>query len=88
MAIREMDSWRERAHQQVLWFDVSVDNVQTVQVLDGVGQVVQHAAGVSLRVSVGGRDGVEKVAPLWTYRDRTRGALERQSKSERWQKPL
>lgn len=41
-------------------------NVEAVEVFDGVGQIVEHAAGVSLRVSVGGGDGVEEVSPLRT----------------------
>ena len=36
--------------QQVLWFDVSVDDVEAVEVLYGTGQVEHHAGGVSLRV--------------------------------------
>lgn len=51
-------------HQQVLWFDVSVHNVEAVEVFDSAGQIVQHAAGVPLRVSVGRRDGVEKISSL------------------------
>lgn len=53
------------SHQQVFWFDVPVHNVEAVQVLDGVGQVVEHAAGVPFRVSVGRGDGIEQIAPLW-----------------------
>lgn len=52
-------------HQQVFWFDVSVHNVEAVEVFDSTGQIVEHAAGVPLRVSVGRRDGVEKISSLW-----------------------
>lgn len=40
-------------HQQVLWFDVSVDNVHPVQVLDGSCQVKHHGTGVPLAVLCG-----------------------------------
>lgn len=52
------------AYQQVLWFDVSVDDVHSVQVLDGSCQVEDHGAGVVLAVLCGGGDGVEQVAAL------------------------
>lgn len=55
-----------RTHQQVFWFDVSVHNVEAVEVFDGAGQVVQHATGVPLRVPVGRCDGIEKISSLWT----------------------
>lgn len=51
-------------HQQVLRLDVPVDDVQAVQVLDGAGQVEEHAAGVPLCVLVGGSDGVKEVPSL------------------------
>lgn len=54
-----------QTHQQVLGFDVSVHDVEAVEVFDGVGQIVEHAAGVSLCVSVGRGDGVEQISPLW-----------------------
>lgn len=41
-------------------------NVEAVEVFDGVGQIVEHAAGVSLCVSVGRGDGIEQISPLWT----------------------
>lgn len=44
-------------------------NVEAVEVFDGVGQIVEHAAGVSLCVSVGRGDGIEQISPLWTNRD-------------------
>lgn len=56
-------------HQQVFWFDVSVDNVEAVKVFDGAGQIVEHAAGVSLCVSIGRGDGIEQISPLWTRHD-------------------
>lgn len=56
-------------HQQVFWFDVSVDNVEAVKVFDGTGQIVEHAAGVSLCVSIGRGDGIEQISPLWTRHD-------------------
>ena len=40
-------------YQQVLWLDVSVDDVEAVEVPEGLGQVVDHAAGVPLRVLSG-----------------------------------
>lgn len=49
----------KRSYQQVLWFDVSVDDVHPMQVLDGAGQVEHHGAGVTLAVLCGGSDGVE-----------------------------
>lgn len=52
-------------HQQVFWFDVSVHNVEAVEVFDGIDQIVEHAAGVSLCVPGGTGDGVEKISPLW-----------------------
>lgn len=56
-------------HQQVFRFDVSVDNVEAVEVFDGIGQIVEHAAGVSLRVSVGRGDGVEQISALRASQD-------------------
>lgn len=56
----------KRSYQQVLWFDVSVDDVHPVQVLDGAGQVEHHGAGVTLAVLCGGSDGVEQVSTLKT----------------------
>lgn len=44
-------------------------NVEAVEVFDGIGQIVEHAAGVSLRVSVGRGDGIEQISPLWTNPD-------------------
>lgn len=52
------------AYQQVLWFDVSVDNVHPVQVFDGSSQVEHHGASVVLAVLCGGGDGIEQVAAL------------------------
>lgn len=52
------------SYQQVLRFDVSVDDVHPVQVLDGSGQVEHHGAGVTLAVLSGGGDGVKQVAAL------------------------
>lgn len=40
-------------------------NVEAVEVFDSTGQVVQHATGVPLRVSVGRCDGIEKISSLW-----------------------
>jgi len=51
-------------YQQVLWFDVSVNDVHPVQVLDGSGQVEHHGAGIPLAVLCGGGDGVKQVAAL------------------------
>lgn len=58
-----------RTHQQVFWFDVSVHYVETVEVFDGVCQIVEHSTGVPLRVSVGRGDGVKQISPLWTKND-------------------
>lgn len=52
------------SYQQVLWLDVTVDDVQTVQVFDGTGQVVEHPTGISLCVFASGSDGVKKVSAL------------------------
>lgn len=49
----------EGVYQQVLRFDVSVDDVHAVQVLQGSGQVVDHDAGVPLGVLGRGGDGIE-----------------------------
>lgn len=66
-------------YQQVLRLDVTVDDVQAVQVFDGAGQVVQHPAGVPLGVFAGGSDGVEKVSTLeessWLSRILTDGSI-------------
>lgn len=51
-------------YQQVLWFDVSVDDVHSVQVLDGSGQVEHHGAGITLAVLCGGGDGIKQVTAL------------------------
>lgn len=51
-------------HQQVFWFYVSVDDIQTVQVLDGTCQIKEHAAGVSLRIFVGGNDCIKEITSL------------------------
>lgn len=57
-----------QTHQQVFWFYVSVDNIETVQVLDGAGQVEEHAAGISLCVFVGGDDCIKEIAALETVK--------------------
>lgn len=49
--------------------------VEAVEVFDGVGQIVEHAAGVSLRVSVGRGDGIEQISPLWTNHSGRTGRL-------------
>lgn len=41
-----------------------MDNIEAVQVLDGAGQVEEHAAGVSLCVFVRGDDCVKEIAAL------------------------
>lgn len=41
-------------------------NIEAVEVFDGTGQIVQHATGIPLRVSVGRCDGIEKISSLWT----------------------
>ena len=48
-------------------------NVEAVEVFDGVGQVVEHAAGVSLRVPVGRGDGIEQISTLRTNHNRRAG---------------
>lgn len=57
-------SLQARTHQQVFWFYISVDNIETVQVLDGTGQVEEHAAGISLCVFVRGDDCVKEISTL------------------------
>lgn len=59
-----LPSLQARTHQQVFGFYISVDNIQTVQVLDGTGQVEEHAAGISLCVFVRGDDCVKEIAAL------------------------
>lgn len=39
-------------------------NVEAVEVFDCVGQIVQHAASVSLGVSIGRGDRIEQIPPL------------------------
>lgn len=53
-----------RTHQEVFWFYISVDNIETVQVLDGTGQVEEHAAGISLCVLVRGDDCIKEITAL------------------------
>lgn len=53
-----------RTHQQVFWFYVSVDDIQTVQVLDGACQIEEHAARIPLRIFVGGNDCIKEIASL------------------------
>lgn len=48
-------------------------DVEAVEVFDGIGQIVEHAAGVSLCVSVGRGDGIEQISPLWTKCDKIDG---------------
>lgn len=52
------------SYQQVLGLDVTVDDVQAVQVFDSTGQVVQHPTGVSLSVFVCGSNGIKEVSTL------------------------
>lgn len=67
------------SYQQVLRLDVTVDDVQAVQVFDGTGQVVQHPTGISLCVFASGCDGIEKVSALeessWLSRVLTDGPI-------------
>ena len=53
-------------YQQVLWLDVPVDDVEAVEVPEGLGQVVDHAAGVPLRVLSGQGQVVKQVPSLQT----------------------
>lgn len=46
-------------YQQVLWFNVSVDDVDAVQVFQSSSEVVHHDGGVSLCVFGRGGDGIE-----------------------------
>lgn len=41
------------SYQQVLRFDVSVHDVEAVEVFNGVGQVVKHATGIPFCVPGG-----------------------------------
>lgn len=52
------------SYQQVFWLDVTVDDVQAVQVFDGTCQVVQHPTGISLCIFASGSDGIKKVSTL------------------------
>ena len=71
LGLRTPWSWNP-SYQQILWFDVTVDDVEAVQVFDGTGQVVQHPTGISLSVFVSGGDGIEEVSSL---RENSRSAL-------------
>ncbi|KAG7233371.1 hypothetical protein INR49_007100 [Caranx melampygus] len=61
---RRCYSTDHKLHSKVLWFDVSVDDVHPVQILDGSSQVEHHGTGVSLTVLSGGGDGVKQVTAL------------------------
>lgn len=41
-----------------------MDNIETVQVLDGACQIEQHTAGIPLCVFVGRGDGIKKITAL------------------------
>lgn len=58
------ETLQDHTYQQIFWFYVSVDNIETVQVLDGTCQIEQHTAGVSLCISVRGDDGIEEIPTL------------------------
>lgn len=58
------ESLSGRTYQQVFWFYVSVDNIETVQVLDGACKIEQHTAGVSLCIFVRGDDCIKEITPL------------------------
>lgn len=51
-------------HKQVFRFDVSVNDVVTVQVLHSTGQIEQHTAGVPFSVFVGGGESIKEVTTL------------------------
>ena len=57
-------------YQQVLWFDVPVDDVDAVQVLQGSGEIVHHGGGVPLRVFRRGGDGIEQISSLCRHQER------------------
>lgn len=48
-----------KIYQQVLWFNVSVDDVDAVQVLQSSSEIVHHERGIPLRVFSRGGDGIE-----------------------------
>lgn len=52
-----------------------MDNIETVQVLDGAGQVEEHAAGISLCVFVRGDDCIKEIAALETVKRYTTDAI-------------
>lgn len=52
------------SYQQVLRLDITVDDVQAMQVFDGTGQIVQHPTGISLSVFVRGSNGIKEVSSL------------------------
>lgn len=58
------ETLQDHTYQQIFWFYVSVDNIETVQVLDGTCQIEQHTAGISLCISVRGDDGIKEITPL------------------------
>jgi len=37
-------------YEEIFGFDVSVHNVERVEIVNGAGDVVHHAAGITLRV--------------------------------------
>lgn len=68
---QELQAEADRLYQQVLWLDVSVHDVDAVQVLERPGQVVHHDGGVSLGVFGRGGDGVKQVSSLRKVRERS-----------------
>lgn len=60
----QLHSFYGHTYQEIFWFYVSVHNIEAVQVLDSTSQVEQHTAGISLRVFVGGGNGIKEISPL------------------------
>lgn len=58
------ESLQTYTYQEIFWFYVSVDNIETVQVLDGTRQIEQHTAAISLCVFVWRDDCIKEIAPL------------------------
>lgn len=57
-------SVQSRTYQQIFWFYVPVDNIETVQVLDSTCQVEQHRTGIALSVFVRRCNGIKEITPL------------------------
>lgn len=61
---RERKERCEMKYQQIFRFNISVDDVHSVQISQRSGQVEQHGAGVSLGVFRRRRDGIKQITTL------------------------